>query len=91
MEPKKKDKKSIILDTDHRWFNNPQYRIKVTRKTRLVISLMQKDNRAIKGSNIYKMCDFMLVKAKQKSNRVWVMPPESDIVTRAYDTTEEPE
>lgn len=29
------------MESDDRWFNNPQYRIKVTKDTKLYISLMQ--------------------------------------------------
>lgn len=82
-------KEFVQLDTDDRWFNNPQYRIKVTKKTRLVLSLMQKDNRSSKGSNIYTKCNFMIVKAKQRNNRIWEMPEEKNILSVGYKDDEE--
>ncbi len=33
------------MDTNDRWFNNPQYRITVTKKTQIIISLMQEDEK----------------------------------------------
>ena len=33
------------FESDDRWFNNPQYRIKVNKDTRLYISLMQEDEK----------------------------------------------
>ena len=30
----------VHLDTNDRWFNNPQYRLTVTKKTQVIISLM---------------------------------------------------
>lgn len=74
----------IKLDTDHKWFNNPQYRIKVSSKTKIVVSLMQRDYRETNGENNYEPVDFILVKARQKNNRIWTMPSEDQIVMRAY-------
>lgn len=81
LDSESKEFKSYVkLDSDDKWFNNPQYRIKVTKKTRIIMSLMQKDNRSAQGSNVYKPCNFILVRARQKNNRVWEMPPKEDIV-----------
>ena len=33
----------VHLDTDDKWFNNPQYRLSVTKKTQVIVSLMQED------------------------------------------------
>jgi hypothetical protein len=30
----------VEFDTNDRWFNNPQYRLSVTKKTQVIISLM---------------------------------------------------
>merc|ERR1711988_1383515 len=35
----------VDLDTDDKWFNNPQFRIRVYKKTKLIISLMQEDQK----------------------------------------------
>ena len=34
---------NVHLDTDDKWFNNPQYRLTVQKKTQVIISLMQED------------------------------------------------
>lgn len=36
---------NAALDTCDRWFNNPQFRLSVTKKTTVIISLMQEDKR----------------------------------------------
>jgi len=48
----------VKLDTDDKWFNNPQFRIKVYKRTKLIISLMQEDKRAENGANNYIRCNF---------------------------------
>ena len=68
------------LDTNDRWFNNPQYRVSVTKKTQLIISLMQED---------FKVCgkplipvNFLVVRVKSKWNRLWEVDRE-DVVLNA--------
>lgn len=39
---------SLQLDTDEKWFNNPQFKLKVTRETKMYISLMQEDDKLTK-------------------------------------------
>ena len=31
----------IQMESDDRWFNNPQFRVKITKDTKIYISLMQ--------------------------------------------------
>ena len=38
----------LQLDTDEKWFNNPQFKIKVHKETKLYISLMQEDEKLSK-------------------------------------------
>ena len=39
-QEKKPIPEKVLVDTNDKWFNNPQYRISVTKKTTLIISLM---------------------------------------------------
>lgn len=66
------------MESDDRWFNNPQYRIKVMKDTKIYISLMQADEK-ISGQP-YVPVSFMIVATKSKSERVWERPPEADII-----------
>lgn len=70
----------LVLDTNDRWFNNPQYRLTVTKKTQVIISLMQED---------FKVCgrplipvNFLVVRVKSKWNRLWEVSRE-DVVLEA--------
>ena len=42
-EEAKDQKDAQTLDTNDRWFNNPQFRLSVTKRTQVIISLMQED------------------------------------------------
>ena len=46
------------LDTDDKWFNNPQYRIKVSKRTTVIISLMQEDKRYVDAKNKFVSTNF---------------------------------
>ena len=59
----------IKLDTNDRWFNNPQFRVTVTKKTQLIISLMQEDETISKRP--YIPVNFMVVRVKSKRDRLW--------------------
>lgn len=48
VEPAKDEKKADVnvkVDTNDKWFNNPQYRLSVTKKTTMIFSLMQEDEK----------------------------------------------
>jgi hypothetical protein len=68
------------LDTNDRWFNNPQYRVTVTKRTQLIISLMQEDEKISKRP--YIPVNFMIVRVKSKRDRLWEVNKE-DIVLQA--------
>jgi hypothetical protein len=53
------------MESDDRWFNNPQYRIKVMKDTKIYISLMQEDEK-ISGLP-YASVSFMIVTTKSKN------------------------
>ena len=57
------------MDTDDKWFNNPQYRIRVHKDTRIYISLMLEDER-LTGTP-YLPYNFMVVATKSRTERVW--------------------
>lgn len=71
----------LQLDSDDRWFNNPQFRIKVEKETKLYINLMQEDEKLCKSS--YIKCNFMIVANHTRKNRVWERPLQSDIIAEA--------
>ena len=60
---------NIKLDSDDKWFNNPQYRITVYKKTQVFISLMQEDQKL--SGKPYMPCNFLVVKTNDKRNRIW--------------------
>ena len=57
------------LDTNDKWFNNPQYRLSVTKKTQVIISLMQEDFALSKKP--YIPVNFLVVRVKSKRDRLW--------------------
>lgn len=71
------------LDTDDRWFNNPQYRIKVTKRTTTIISLMQEDKRATDGKTKFVAVNFIVVRCAGRNTRIWEMPEEKQIIVDA--------
>ena len=67
-------------DTNDRWFNNPQFRISVTKRTSLIMSLMQEDEKVSKKA--YIPVNFLVVRVKSKRDRLWEVK-KSDIVLEA--------
>lgn len=60
---------NVKLDTNDRWFNNPQYRLTVTKRTQMIISLMQEDENISKRP--YIPVNFTVVRVKSKRDRLW--------------------
>jgi hypothetical protein len=71
---------NVKMDTNDRWFNNPQFRLTVTKKTQLIISLMQEDETISKRP--YIPVNFMVVRVKSKRDRLWEVDKD-DIVLQA--------
>lgn len=69
------------IDTNDKWFNNPQYRLTVHKKTTVIISLMQEDVNTPLGKP-YIPVNFMVVRVKSKKDRLWEVRKE-DIVLNA--------
>lgn len=70
----------LLPDSDDKWFNNPQYRITVTRRTQLFVSLMQADEKLSKKP--YLPVNFLILKTKDKKNRIWEKD-KNDVVIEA--------
>ena len=70
----------VKSDTNDRWFNNPQFRISVTKKTNMILSLMQEDEKVSKRP--YIPVNFLVVRVKSKRDRLWEIKKE-DIVMEA--------
>jgi len=69
-------------DTNDKWFNNPQYRLTVHKKTQIIISLMQEDEKIAKKP--YIPVNFLVVRVKSKRDRLWELDKD-DIVVEASD------
>jgi hypothetical protein len=70
----------VEQDTNDRWFNNPQYRLSVTKKTQVIISLMQEDEKISKRP--YIPVNFLVVRVKSKRERLWEIDKD-DVVLEA--------
>lgn len=82
-KPEEESKEQIIkVDTNDKWFNNPQFRISVSKKTNLIISLMQEDEKISKRS--YIPVNFLVVRVKSKRDRLWEIN-QNDIILEAAD------
>jgi calpain, invertebrate len=67
-------------DTNDKWFNNPQFRLSVSKKTNLILSLMQEDVKVSKRP--YIPVNFLVVRVKSKRDRLWEIE-KKDIVLEA--------
>lgn len=79
-ETAEENKDTIKNDTNDRWFNNPQFRVSVTKRTSLILSLMQEDEKVSKRP--YIPVNFMVVRVKSKRDRLWEVS-KKDIVLEA--------
>ena len=69
------------LDTDEKWFNNPQYRLTVYKKTQVIISLMQEDINISKKP--YIPVNFVLIRVKSKRDRLWEVDRQNIVLEAA--------
>lgn len=74
------EKNNVSNDTNDRWFNNPQFRLTVHKKTQIIISLMQEDEKISKRPCI--PVNFLVVRVKNKRDRLWEVDRD-DIVLEA--------
>lgn len=75
------------VDSDDCWFNNPQYRIKISQPTRLIIDLSQIDTTNSGQENDNKQIGFYLFKAQNTRNRIWEMPDADQLVSMIQNKT----
>ena len=78
-------KRIILPESDDRWFLNPQYKIELKPKTKLIISLMQEDEKL--SQNPYQTCNFIIMLCSGKYTRVWDIKKEN-IIKKALNTAE---
>lgn len=78
------------IDSDSSWFNNPQFRIKVFKKTKVYISLCQHDQAEEGIQTQYHNTNFYLFKNHKGSNRIWEFPEEDKIVLKANSSSTDP-
>lgn len=71
----------IKMDSDDKWFNNPQYRLTIKKKTHIFISLMQVDQKL--SGLPYLPCNFLVIKTNDKKNRIWEKDKDDIIATAA--------
>ena len=69
------------MDTNDRWFNNPQFRISVTKRTNMIISLMQEDEKISKRP--YIPVNFIVVRVKSKRDRLWEVDKDDIVLSAA--------
>jgi calpain len=79
-EENKGENLAALLDTNDRWFNNPQFRLSVTKKTNVIISLMQEDFNISKRPII--PVNFLVVRVKSRRDRLWEVEKD-DVVLEA--------
>jgi len=72
----------IQMDSDDKWFNNPQFRITVHKTTKVLISLMQADKKLT--GKPYIPSNFLVLKNKDRKTRIWEKE-EEDLVMEAAD------
>ena len=80
--------RNTIIDTEDRFFLNPQYKIEITPGTRLNISLMQEDKKI--QENNYLSVAFLLIYCRGRYSRVWEIK-EENIIKKAVSEIEVPE
>lgn len=71
---------NVKFDTNDRWFGNPQFRLSVTKRTQMIVSLMQEDEKISKKP--YIPVNFMIVRVKSKRDRLYEVDKD-DIVLQA--------
>ena len=76
-------KRVIVTDTEEAFFLNPQYKIELKPGNKIIISLMQTDQKM--KNNAYIKFNFMVVFTRGKNSRVWDLK-ESHIIKKAVNS-----
>ena len=78
-------KRIILNDSEDRWFLNPQYKIEVRYQTKIIITLLQEDEKLSK--KLYQKCNFLIIISKNKHARIWDIKDEH-IIKKAVEFEE---
>ena len=76
-------KGNIQPQSNDKWFNNPQFRLSVKKKTQIYISLMQEDEKISKRQ--YIPVNFLVVRTKSRRDRLWEIWKEDIVMEAATD------
>lgn len=104
-EPSRRVRGQTQLDSDDGWFNNPQFRIKISRPTKFFMTLSQfepaepSSGHPTLGPNgkerrrqaVYQPMSFIIAKNKDFNNRLWEYPDETNIAVSSPSETPRPE
>lgn len=80
-------KRVILQESDDRWFLNPQYKIELKPKSKLIISLMQEDEKL--SLNPYEPVNFLIMLSSGKYSRVWDIKDENIVKRAVVNTTDQ--
>ena len=71
-----------ITDYDFKWFNNPQYMLVCKEDVRFAIISLYQPDQALFGKP-YAYVNFKVIKAKSRSQRIWKIDNDSDVIAEA--------
>jgi calpain len=77
-----KNAEHMKFDSNDKWFNNPQFRLTVYKRTQVYISLMQQDEKT--WDKDYIPVNFLVVRVQSKNQRLWEVD-KNDVVIEAAD------
>ena len=80
---KELERRVVMTDSDDRWFLNPQYKVHLKPGNKLIISLMQ-ENEKISKKN-YEKVNFVIMLTRGKYSRIWEYK-EDDIIKKGTDS-----
>jgi hypothetical protein len=80
---KELERRVVMSDSDDRWFLNPQFKIHLKPGNKLIISLMQENDKISK--KIYERVNFVIMLTRGKYSRIWECK-EDDIIKKGLDT-----
>jgi hypothetical protein len=78
-------KRIILNDSEDRWFLNPQYKLEIKYQTKIIITLLQEDEKLSK--KLYQKCNFLIIISKSKHSRIWDIK-EDHIIKKAVEFEE---
>ncbi len=80
---KELERRVVMTDSDDRWFLNPQYKVHLKPGNKLIISLMQ-ENEKISKKN-YEKVNFVIILTRGKYSHIWEYK-EDDIIKKGIDS-----